>query len=98
MTPYRGEGLNHAMIDVVNLGEQLVKAHRDEISLAEAITAYETEAIPRGQRAVQASYEAAYQLHEGFSWLVTRITKLVGLTLYYSGSIPFLQFFFPKTH
>ncbi|CAO3666862.1 unnamed protein product [Umbelopsis ramanniana] len=98
MTPYRGEGLNHAMIDVVKLGEQLVKAHRYEISLAEAITAYETEAIPRGKRAVQASYESAYQLHEGFSWLVTRITKLVGLTLYYSGSIPFLRFFFPKTH
>ncbi|CAM0140435.1 hypothetical protein VKS41_006446 [Umbelopsis sp. WA50703] len=98
MTPYRGEGLNHAMIDIVKLGEQLVKAHHDEISITEAITAYEAEAIPRGQRAVQASYESAYQLHRGFSWLFTRITKLVGLTLYYTGSIPFLQLFFPKTH
>ncbi|KAI8578327.1 hypothetical protein K450DRAFT_247415 [Umbelopsis ramanniana AG] len=98
MTPYRGEGLNHAMIDIVQLGEQLVKAHHDEITIAEAIAAYEAEAIPRGKRAVQASYESAYQLHEGFSWLVTRITKLFGLTLYYSGHLPFLRFFFPKTH
>ncbi|KAG2172433.1 hypothetical protein INT43_004975 [Umbelopsis isabellina] len=98
MTPYRGEGLNHAMIDVVRLGEQLVKAHRDEISIGVAVTAYEAEAIPRGQRAVKASYDSAYQLHHGFSWLFTRMTKLVGLALYYTGSIPFLQLFFPKTH
>ncbi|KAG2172640.1 hypothetical protein INT44_002655 [Umbelopsis vinacea] len=39
MALYYGEGLNHAMIDVAKLGEQLVKAHRDEITLAEAITA-----------------------------------------------------------
>ncbi|KAI9286749.1 hypothetical protein BC943DRAFT_321318, partial [Umbelopsis sp. AD052] len=52
MALYRGEGLNHAMIDVAKLGEQLVKAHCDEITLAEAITAYEAKAIPRGNRAV----------------------------------------------
>ncbi|KAG2172639.1 hypothetical protein INT44_002654 [Umbelopsis vinacea] len=80
MALYRGEGLNHAMIDVAKLGEQLVKAHRDEITLAEVIAAYEIEAIPRGNRAVKASYESAYQLHEGFTWLVTRITNLFGLT------------------
>ncbi|KAI9286752.1 hypothetical protein BC943DRAFT_359318 [Umbelopsis sp. AD052] len=47
MALYRGEDLNHAMINVAKLGEQLVKAHRDEIMLAEAIAAYEAEAIPR---------------------------------------------------
>jgi 2-polyprenyl-6-methoxyphenol hydroxylase-like FAD-dependent oxidoreductase len=47
MTPYRGEGLNHAILDIVRLGEQLVKAHQGEQTVGEAIAVYEEEAIVR---------------------------------------------------
>lgn len=98
MTPYRGEGLNHAMVDIVRLGEQLEKAYGGEITVAEAITTYETEAVARGKRAVQASNEMAFPLHRGFPWMFIQVARLLNFALQYSDNIPFLQYIFPKTH
>ncbi|KAH8553723.1 hypothetical protein BGW37DRAFT_269437 [Umbelopsis sp. PMI_123] len=99
MTPYRGEGLNHAIVDVALLGEQLIKAHQDEQSIGEAITAYEAEAIPRGQRAVQASYEMAYSLHRGYSWVFKKmIARMMNFMLQLDQNSPVVRLILPKTH
>jgi hypothetical protein len=53
---------NGAVIAKPNKGDNSA----DVIVGAEAIAVYEAEAIPRGKRPVQASYQSVYQLHEGF--------------------------------
>lgn len=98
MTPYRGEGLDHATIDAVNLGKQLVKAHRDEISSTEAIAASKTKAIPRGERAVKASCDPAYQLLEVFSMADYSNYKVGRLDCMLLSQLPYLQFFLTEIH
>jgi 2-polyprenyl-6-methoxyphenol hydroxylase-like FAD-dependent oxidoreductase len=98
MTPYRGEGLNHAILDIVKLGEQLVKAHHGEQTVGEAIAMYEEEAIARGRKAVQASFEMAASVHRGFSWPFVVIARSISFMLNFTQNIPFLELFFPKTH
>ncbi|KAI8584527.1 hypothetical protein K450DRAFT_216758 [Umbelopsis ramanniana AG] len=98
MTPYRGEGLNHAILDVTRLGEQLVKAHQGEQTTAEAIAIYEEEAIVRGRKAVQASLDMATSVHRGFTWPFVILARSISFMLNFTQNIPFLEFFFPKTH
>ncbi|CDH48262.1 fad binding domain containing protein [Lichtheimia corymbifera JMRC:FSU:9682] len=64
MTMFRGEGANHAIMDSLVLGEQLIKLYKDEISLKEALDVYYKEMIPRGRKAVQESHEAAFTVHK----------------------------------
>lgn len=57
-------GANHAIMDSLVLGEQLIKLYKDEISLKEALDVYYKEMIPRGRKAVQESHEAAFTMHK----------------------------------
>jgi 2-polyprenyl-6-methoxyphenol hydroxylase-like FAD-dependent oxidoreductase len=98
MTPYRGEGLNHAIVDIVRLGEQLIKAHQGEITVPEAIAAYEEEAVARGKRAVLSSNKMAFDLHRGFPWIFTQVARLINFALQYTDNVPFMAYIFPKTH
>ncbi|KAG2174583.1 hypothetical protein INT44_006846 [Umbelopsis vinacea] len=98
MTPYRGEGLNHAILDIVRLGEQLVKAHQGEQTTAEAIAIYEEEAIVRGRKAVEASLEMANSVHRGLTWPLMMVTRAISFMLNFTQNIPFMELFFPKTH
>lgn len=64
MTMYRGEGANHGILDAALLVDELKKIHKGEVSLKEAIGAYEDEMRPRTHTAVLKSREAALIAHE----------------------------------
>ena len=55
MTPQRGQGLNHAVNDVVNLVSALGSVHSGEETLEEAISKYDVELKIRGGAEVRAS-------------------------------------------
>ncbi|ORY95604.1 hypothetical protein BCR43DRAFT_475534 [Syncephalastrum racemosum] len=63
MTPYRGEGGNHAIIDAVNLGKALMDVYKKNTPLAEALMEYEEEMIQRGTKAVTESRQASLGFH-----------------------------------
>lgn len=48
----RGQGLNHAIDDAVKLVDALVGVSKGDVSLVEAVRAYNTEMVQRGQVAV----------------------------------------------
>ena len=60
----RGQGLNHCICDSNNLVEGIKRVRTGEISLAEAITAYDEEIVPRGREEVKCSMENALMLHD----------------------------------
>ncbi|KAI7878418.1 FAD/NAD(P)-binding domain-containing protein [Lichtheimia hyalospora FSU 10163] len=64
MTTFRGEGANHAIMDSLVLGEQLIKLYKDEITLKEALDAYYKEMVPRSRNAVAEAHEAAFAMHK----------------------------------
>ncbi|KAI7882917.1 FAD/NAD(P)-binding domain-containing protein [Lichtheimia hyalospora FSU 10163] len=64
MTMFRGEGANHAIMDSLVLGEQLIKLYKDEVTLKGAVDAYYKEMIPRGSKAVAESHQAAFTMHK----------------------------------
>ena len=55
MTPQRGQGLNHAICDVINLANMLHKVSREQESLSGAIKANDIEIVKRGSEEVQAA-------------------------------------------
>ncbi|ORY95426.1 hypothetical protein BCR43DRAFT_525162 [Syncephalastrum racemosum] len=63
MTPNRGDGGNHAMIDAVKLGQALGKMYQGQASLADILEGYEEEMISRASAAVLASREATKLYH-----------------------------------
>ncbi|CAO3615825.1 unnamed protein product [Mucor hiemalis] len=63
MTMFKGEGGNHAMVDAVNLGNQLSEYYKGEKTLDEALKAYHDEMIPRGSKAVKESHDSAVMVH-----------------------------------
>lgn len=58
----RGQGLNHAICDVTNFVEALKKVRGGEITLKDAISAYDKEVIRRGADEVLASRQNAYMM------------------------------------
>ena len=58
----RGQGLNHAICDASNLVQAIEKVRDGEITLREAIAAYDKEAVRRGADEVQASRQSAYMM------------------------------------
>ncbi|KAL8722376.1 MAG: hypothetical protein Q9181_007501, partial [Wetmoreana brouardii] len=59
MVPQRGQGLNNAIKDASDIVDAIKAAISREMSLKEAITAYEAEMKPRGAREVALSLEQA---------------------------------------
>lgn len=64
MTPYRGEGGNHAICGAVELGKKLVEAYNGDMAIEKAVAAYEKDMIVRGDEAVQASHFSAGLFHQ----------------------------------
>jgi len=64
MTPQRGQGLNHAICDVVNLVAALAKAQKRELSLNDAVSEYDAEMVKRGAKEVQDSLVNTHMLHD----------------------------------
>ena len=60
----RGQGLNNAIKDASDIVDAIVAATAGEISLAEAIGAYEAEMKPRGVREVALSLEQALKARD----------------------------------
>ncbi|KAG1138243.1 hypothetical protein G6F37_000026 [Rhizopus arrhizus] len=63
MTMFRGDGANQAVEDIGALVHEIVHAASGTKSLDEAISDYYKEMIPRAQKAVQSSHEAAEIVH-----------------------------------
>ncbi|ORY96574.1 hypothetical protein BCR43DRAFT_491923 [Syncephalastrum racemosum] len=63
MTPYRGEGGNHAIRGAAELGKKLIDAYQENMRIEEAVAAYEKDMIKRGDEAVQASHFSAELFH-----------------------------------
>ncbi|EYE95210.1 FAD-dependent oxidoreductase, partial [Aspergillus ruber CBS 135680] len=63
MTPFRGEGVNHAIVDACYLADNLKLALDGQISVKDAIEQYEAEMRPRGLKAVQNSRQAGFEAH-----------------------------------
>ncbi|KAK3369272.1 putative monooxygenase [Lasiosphaeria ovina] len=77
MPPYRGQGLNHCINDVWHLSKGLTEmlsgasgepatatADAKKLTLAEVVTRYEAEMVPRGAEEVRCSVENGYMLHD----------------------------------
>jgi 2-polyprenyl-6-methoxyphenol hydroxylase-like FAD-dependent oxidoreductase len=58
----RGQGLNHGIADVASLVNGLT-GMKDKAELAEVVSSYEAEMIPRGRAEVDSSVENAAMLH-----------------------------------
>ncbi|ORE07383.1 FAD/NAD(P)-binding domain-containing protein [Rhizopus microsporus var. microsporus] len=63
MSMFRGEGANHAIIDVAQLAEQIGAVVAGTKSLDKAVEDYYKEMVPRGQKAVSESHVAAEMVH-----------------------------------
>ncbi|KAK3356505.1 putative monooxygenase [Lasiosphaeria hispida] len=57
LVPSRGQGLNHALADIDEIINQLLRVKTGEVSVRDAVVLYEEEACPRGQKAVLESLE-----------------------------------------
>ncbi|KUJ18827.1 FAD/NAD(P)-binding domain-containing protein [Mollisia scopiformis] len=69
MTPQRGQGLNHAVCDAVNLVSALSKVQKGEMNLKEAVTEYDTEMIKRGGDEMEAALLNTKMVHDWKSLL-----------------------------
>lgn len=56
-------GGNHAIVDAANLAEQLGMFYSNTKTIDEAFSDYYNEMIPRGQKAVKESHDAAIMVH-----------------------------------
>ncbi len=65
MSPFKGQGANTALMDAVDLGQQLATwfASGFHEPLAEVVRRFEAKMFERGERKLQASRVAALQLH-----------------------------------
>lgn len=63
MSIYRGEGVNHGVIDACLLGDALKRLEDGELDHDEALRVYETEMKARGKEAVEVSHQAALDGH-----------------------------------
>ncbi|ORY57692.1 FAD/NAD(P)-binding domain-containing protein, partial [Leucosporidium creatinivorum] len=63
MTMYRGEGVNHGMLDAALLVSALTKVEAGELSQKEALDIYETEVRIRRESAIPLSRQAAIDAH-----------------------------------
>ncbi|KAK0702299.1 hypothetical protein B0H67DRAFT_558599 [Lasiosphaeris hirsuta] len=57
LVPSRGQGLNHALADIDEVINQLLRVKKKETSVQDALRLYEQEVYPRGQKAVLESLE-----------------------------------------
>ncbi|KAG2210057.1 hypothetical protein INT47_003493, partial [Mucor saturninus] len=63
MTMFKGEGGNHAIVDAAKLAVQLGEYYHKTKSNEKALSDYYEEMIPRGQKAVKESHDAAIMVH-----------------------------------
>jgi 2-polyprenyl-6-methoxyphenol hydroxylase-like FAD-dependent oxidoreductase len=75
MPPFAGEGANMAMLDALELSEQLTNCHHD--TLQEAISTYEVNMRSRASIAAQESLENGERMHSAHS-LDTMLTMFGG--------------------
>jgi 2-polyprenyl-6-methoxyphenol hydroxylase-like FAD-dependent oxidoreductase len=75
MPPFAGEGANMAMLDALELSEQLTNGHHD--TLQEAISTYEVNMRSRASIAAQESLENGERMHSAHS-LDTMLTMFGG--------------------
>jgi 2-polyprenyl-6-methoxyphenol hydroxylase-like FAD-dependent oxidoreductase len=80
MTPFRGIGANIALVDAAVLSRKLALARQGEVSVHDAIHAYEAEMLSYGFDAVRASHEAMEQAHAD-SRVCKPISRVVFKTL-----------------
>ena len=64
MTPQGGQGLNHAICDVMNLADALRKVSREQESLGDAMKANDIEIVKRGLEEVQAALVNTKTIHD----------------------------------
>ncbi|EHK23393.1 uncharacterized protein TRIVIDRAFT_64161 [Trichoderma virens Gv29-8] len=75
---YRGQGLNNATTDAAHLVSAIEKATAGEVTMADAITAYDKEVIARGQEEVALSQELAQSILDWEKFLESPIIKFGG--------------------
>ncbi|KAI9369172.1 hypothetical protein BJX61DRAFT_549777 [Aspergillus egyptiacus] len=63
MVIYRGEGVNHAIVDACQLADTIKKAADGKISMADAVREYEEVMRPRAKEAVEISRQAGLDGH-----------------------------------
>ncbi|CAI7575913.1 unnamed protein product [Penicillium discolor] len=63
MVIYRGEGVNHAIVDACQLADAIKSASDGHVSFSDAIRAYETQMCPRAKEAVETSRQAGHDGH-----------------------------------
>lgn len=59
----RGQGLNNAVRDSVNIG-RTIEEHCNGVPLGEAISTYDAEVVERGNRAVVSSTQNSLMIHD----------------------------------
>lgn len=64
MPPYRGQGLNHCICDASKMIQGLRRVVEGKGSLAEVVSAYEAEMVPRGAEEVDLCVENGKLLHD----------------------------------
>jgi 2-polyprenyl-6-methoxyphenol hydroxylase-like FAD-dependent oxidoreductase len=73
--PDRGQGLNHCILDVLNLVEKIQKIQNGEGAREEEIVAYEKESISRGAEEVQLSVKTALAVHNWAEFVESPLMK-----------------------
>jgi 2-polyprenyl-6-methoxyphenol hydroxylase-like FAD-dependent oxidoreductase len=73
--PDRGQGLNHCILDVLNLVEKIQKVQNGEGAREEEIVAYEKESISRGAEEVQLSVKTALTVHNWAEFMESPLMK-----------------------
>ncbi|KAL4813418.1 hypothetical protein BDW67DRAFT_187677 [Aspergillus spinulosporus] len=63
MVIYRGEGVNHAIVDACQLADTIKAAADGQMSMADAIREYERQMRPRAKETVEASRRAGHDGH-----------------------------------
>lgn len=81
MSIYRGEGVNHGIVDACLLADALKKAADGVVSHGEALREYETEMQARGKVAVQTSHQAALDAHDYQTLATSGSSSLLGKKL-----------------
>ena len=74
MPPFRGQGLNHAVLDARNFVDAMVRV-RDGEGLEEAIEKYADEVVRRGAEETKLSREQGIMVHDWERMLEAPILK-----------------------
>lgn len=63
MAPFRGQGLNNALEDAYRYVKALESYTKGNLSLVEAVNAYDAEVLEPGRKEIEASNKQAYGSH-----------------------------------